>query len=70
MDDRGAVPGALHELEQHSLQQLNCEIRRCLLAYASAAGMRRKEFFKQLVWAETMRARLHDIPAPKRARCN
>jgi hypothetical protein len=58
----------LHSLEARSLEQLNGEIRRCLLSYAGASGPRRIEYFRQLVWAETMRETLHDVPAPKRRR--
>jgi hypothetical protein len=58
----------MNSLEVRSLEHLNCEIRRCLLNYAAAAGPRRSAFFRQLVWAESMRERLHDVPAPKRRR--
>lgn len=63
MDD-----SALGVLERQSLDQLNGEIRRCLTGYATAAGTRRKEFFRKLVWAEGMREKLHGVAAPRRAR--
>jgi hypothetical protein len=68
VSDQNTAPAGLHELEQRSLEHLNGEIRRCLLSYASANGVRRNEFFRQLVWAETMRETLHAVPAPKRRR--
>ncbi len=68
MSDVSTQPEALQSLQLRSLAHLNGEIRRCLLSYASATGPRRSAFFRQLVWAETMRETLHDIPAPRRRR--
>lgn len=66
MNNKGAVFAALEALEQHSLHQLNAEIRRCLTDFACGSGLARRAYFKRLCWVEAMREKLHGMPAPKR----
>ncbi len=66
MNETCAVPAALEALEQHSLNQLNAEIRRCLMGFACGSGLARRAYFRRLCWVEAMREKLHGMPAPKR----
>ncbi len=68
VSNQNTAPAGFRDLEERSLNQLNGEIRRCLLNYASATGPRRAEFFRQLIHAEQLRYTIHDIPAPRRSR--
>jgi len=50
-----------------TLDALNAEISRMRYGWEhGGTSQARRAFFKQLVWLESQRERLHEIPAPKR----
>lgn len=58
---------SIEELADLSIDQLNTEIKRCLLGYQTGGSSQgRRAFFKRLVWLEAERDKLHDVPAQRR----
>jgi hypothetical protein len=67
MGRRSGVADTEEEVARMSLDQVNAEIERCLHGFEyGGSSQGRKSFFKRLVWLETMREKIHGIPATRR----
>ena len=67
MGRRSGVAETAGEVVRLSLDQLNVEIERCLQGFEyGGTSQGSKAFFKRLVWLETMREKIHGIPATRR----
>ena len=67
MGRRSGVAETEEDVAKMSLEELNVEIGRCLQGFEyGGSSQGRKGFFKRLVWLETMRERIHAIPATRR----
>ena len=67
MGRRSGVADTGEEVAKLSLDELNVEIKRCLQgAEHGGTSQGRKAIFKRLVWLESMREKIHAIPATRR----
>jgi hypothetical protein len=67
MGRRSGVAETEEEVARLGLLKLNVEIGRCLQGFEhGGTSQGRKVFFKRLVWLETMREKIHGIPATRR----
>lgn len=57
----------IKEVELMTLEALNAEISHMRYGWEKGGtSQARRAFFKQLVWLEAQRERLHNVPAPER----
>ena len=67
MGRRSGIAETEEEVAKLTLDELNVEIERCLQGCEyGGSSQGRKSFFKRLVWLETMREKIHEIPATRR----
>jgi hypothetical protein len=67
MGRRSGVAETEEEVAKLGLPQLNVEIERCLQGFEHGGSSQgRKAVFKRLVWLESMREKIHGIPATRR----
>jgi hypothetical protein len=67
MGRRSGVADTEEEVVKLGLDELNKEIKRCLQgAENGGTSQGRKAIFKRLVWLESMREKIHGIPATRR----
>ena len=67
MGRRSGVADTEEEVAKLGLDELNVEIRRCLQGFECAGSSHGgKAFFKRLVWLESIREKIHGIPATRR----
>lgn len=67
MRNRSGVATTREAVARLTLDQIDAEIERYHIGMIRAGtGQGAKAFFKQLVWMEAQREKLHGVPAPQR----